>query len=169
MASYKPMKDLEVYRQVVTLADQIWREVAEWESFAKWAVGKQLTTAIDSVGANLVEGDARETSADALRFFYTARASAAESQYWLERANARGLVSGAEFNRFVSALVSCARLMSNLIGYRQRQLPIHVVREIRSAQGVPKERPEEDPFLRSPHDLITSSPCDLGGGALLES
>ena len=48
---------LRVYTLAETLADQVWDIVRKWEYLAKDTVGKQLVRAVDSVGANIAEGN----------------------------------------------------------------------------------------------------------------
>jgi four helix bundle protein len=115
-----PMKDMEVYKLYVSLADEIWQVVVNWGYFEKKTVGAQLAEAADSIGANLVEGDARYGSADPLRFFIYARGSAAETEYWLERAATRNLTSAEAADDFLSRLVIANKLLNRLIAYRRR-------------------------------------------------
>ena len=87
-----PIERMEIFKRYVDISDEIWQLCTNWSAFAQRTVGEQLCRAIDSVGANLVEGDGRYSKADALRFFIIARGSAREALYWLTRAEARGLL-----------------------------------------------------------------------------
>src|SRR5438105_2918038 len=91
-----PIEQMEFFRIYVAVADWTWAAVGHWSPFARDTVGKQLVRAIDSVGANLVEGDGRYSDAEAVHFFYIARASARESKYWFQRAVTRGLIAADE-------------------------------------------------------------------------
>jgi four helix bundle protein len=113
-----PMEEMEVFRRYVELADWAWNIIAKWKPLAQDTVGKQLIRAIDSVGANLVEGDGRHGTADALHFFVIARASAREARYWLRRAATRGLIEQASANEKINELASATQLLNRLISYR---------------------------------------------------
>jgi four helix bundle protein len=84
-------RKLSVYGKAVALADEIRLVVRSWESLDRWTVGVQLIRAADSVGANLSEGLGRAGDRDQMRFLVISRGSAAETEYWLERATARNL------------------------------------------------------------------------------
>ena len=51
--------DLAVYRRSLKLAEEIWAEVEEWPSFAKYSIGEQLVQAAHSIAANISEGHGR--------------------------------------------------------------------------------------------------------------
>ncbi len=53
------VEDLDFFKDLEELIDEIWEDVMTWPYFARDTVGKQLVEAADSSGANLVEGDGR--------------------------------------------------------------------------------------------------------------
>ena len=61
MAEYNwtSIEDLQRFRQLELVSDSLWELVIGWPALARDTVGKQLIRAVDSVGANLVEGDGR--------------------------------------------------------------------------------------------------------------
>lgn len=62
-------------------------------------MGNQFIRAIDSIGANFIEGYNRYHFADKLRFYYYARASLAEGIiHWLEVLNNRQKVKNLNYN-----------------------------------------------------------------------
>lgn len=87
---------LEVYQLSERLADEVWRIVRGWDSFARRTVGAQIVRSADSVGANLAEGSGRGTPADHRRFVRIARGSLYETKHWLRRAHRRDLLSDAQ-------------------------------------------------------------------------
>jgi four helix bundle protein len=87
---------LSVCGNAVDVADDLRRCILRWGSFDRWTLGVQLQRAADLIGANLAEGFGRETDADRMRFLVIARGSATETEYWLERALARGLLGDTE-------------------------------------------------------------------------
>jgi four helix bundle protein len=86
-------RSLSAYRLAVQLADDLHRLVARWPPFDRETVGLQLIRAVDSVGANIAEAAGRWTAADKRRHLIIARGSLYETEHWLDRAQARGLVS----------------------------------------------------------------------------
>jgi four helix bundle protein len=105
-------KRLSVYLRACSLADLIRAEVSSWDSFDRWTSGVQLVRAADSIGANIAEAYGRERAADQRRFLYVARGSLLETEHWVGRASARGLVTG---NRFESELSEIGRMLNGLI------------------------------------------------------
>ena len=41
------INDLDVYRRSMRLAEEIWADVEDWPSFAKYSIGTQITQAAD--------------------------------------------------------------------------------------------------------------------------
>jgi len=115
---YVPMEELDVYRRACALSDQIYRLVAEMPIFARQTLGPQLVRAIDSVGANLVEGDVRGSDIDASRFFRYARGSAREARYFIERTFARGLIDQSTRDEWCAEIVEIAKMINGLLGHR---------------------------------------------------
>lgn len=117
--SYQPIEDTRVYGMVCGLSDDVYDLVTRWPILAQDTVGKQLIRALDSVGANLVEGDARRSDADSSRYFRYARSSAREARYWLARARARKLVSTEVGDAFCARVTDCGKMISGLLDYRR--------------------------------------------------
>lgn len=86
-------QDLRIYQLSEHLADKCWTIAIEWNNFARDTIGKQLTRCADSIGANIAEGNGRETYCDHKRFAYIARGSLFEVKHWLRRAYKRKLLS----------------------------------------------------------------------------
>jgi four helix bundle protein len=123
-SSHLPIEQSRVYRLFADLSDQLWDEVQAWKTVAQNTVGEQLIRAIDSVGANLVEGDGRYSVADAIHFFVMARASAREAAYWVRRAKKRSLISVARAADYLERLDHATRALNNLITYRRQRGPL---------------------------------------------
>ncbi len=91
-------QELRVYQLSEKLSDDIWQIVNKWDFYAKDTVGKQMTRAVDSVGANIAEGAGRGSYQDNKRFVKIARGSLNETQYWVKRAYTRQLINIEQFN-----------------------------------------------------------------------
>jgi four helix bundle protein len=138
-----PIEQMDVFRRYVEVADWVWGKVEQWRPLARDTVGVQLVRAIDSVGANLVEGDGRHTANDALHFFVIARASAREARYWLTRAITRRLITTEEGETQLLALTSATQMLNRLIAYRRTQAMADRVRE----PGALYDLALSDPFV----------------------
>ena len=80
------------------LADKVWAIVLGWNNLATDTVGKQLIRSVDSIGANISEGEGRGSHADNKRFVRIARGSLQETQHWLRRAYKRNLLSAEQID-----------------------------------------------------------------------
>ncbi len=61
-------EDLQVFQLAEKLSDLVWDIVTYWSQFEKDTVGKQITRAADSIGANIAEGTGRHNFQDNRRF-----------------------------------------------------------------------------------------------------
>ncbi len=95
----KSFEKLRVYELAELLADEIWRIVRKWDTFARDTVGKQIVRSADSIGANIAEGTGRGTYQDNRRFVRTARGSLYETRHWLRRAYKRELLNPEQVRR----------------------------------------------------------------------
>lgn len=114
-------EELKVLREAEIVADGIWQEVSGWEPFAREVVGKQLTRAADSIGANVAEAFGRFHYGEKLQFLYYARGSLFETKYWLNRTLARDLATSDQVQGYVSRLTSLARQLNAFAGSLKTQ------------------------------------------------
>jgi four helix bundle protein len=83
---------LRVLRLAAQLSDEVYAAVERWPMLAKVSFGSQLIRAADSVGANIAEATGRHGPADRRRLLIIARGSLHETEYWIDRAETRGLL-----------------------------------------------------------------------------
>ena len=114
-------EELRVLQAAEAVADGIWRQVVRWDTFARDVVGKQLARAADSVGANIAEAYGRFHYGEKLQFLYYARGSLFETKYWLNRAQARGLMPSAQVQDYASQLTDLARQLNAFAGSLKAQ------------------------------------------------
>jgi four helix bundle protein len=146
-----PVEGTDVYRRSCALANDL-ATVSAWPPFARDTLGTQLIQSIDSVAANLVEGDARGSDKDAARFFVVARASAREARRWLVWAGSRRLLGEARSRELVSELTE---MVKSLIAHRRSR----VVKE----EGVAYDRALDELTLSLTLILITLGTSGGGG------
>ncbi len=97
-------ENLRVYRAAEAVGDLVWEVVSAWDGFARDTIGRQLTRAADSIGANIAEGSGRKSYADNKRFVAIARGSLMETRHWLRRAHKRGLLTNEQTTSLQSLL-----------------------------------------------------------------
>ena len=106
------LEDLRILKTAEGIADAVWKQVVQWEQFAKDVVGKQMTRAVDSVGANIAESYGRFNYGEKLQFLYYSRGSLFETKYWLNRALVRELMKAEEVKEYASRLSDVARQLN---------------------------------------------------------
>jgi four helix bundle protein len=114
-------EELRVLQDAEAVADEIWREVAGREPFAREVVGGPLARSADSIGANIAEAFGRFHYGEKLQFLYYARGSLFETKYWLNRALARELMASDQVQDYVSRLTSLARQLNAFAGNLKTQ------------------------------------------------
>lgn len=117
--AYEDIEESRLYQRVEKLVDLIWDTVMEWNEFAKDTVGKQLTRAADSVGANIAESAGRFHPGDVIRFLYYSRGSLRETRYWLKRAVRRNLVPKKFLDDLMSELNSIGFELNSYINFQK--------------------------------------------------
>jgi len=108
-------EDLQVLKAAELIADLIWKRVVVWDQFARDVVGKQLATAVDSIGANISESVGRYNFGEKLQFLYYARGSLFESKFWLNRSRERGLMKSNEAQEYADSLTTLARQLNTFV------------------------------------------------------
>ena len=119
---YIPIEQLEFFKDLEKLSDDVWAIVTLLRIFERDTVGKQLVRALNSIGANLVEGDGRYSDLESLHFFSIAKGSARETRFWLRRCEERGLMVPELAAGFQSQLESIMRRLSALVSTRRKNI-----------------------------------------------
>ncbi len=88
----KSINDLEIYREAMSLGEEIWSLVLGWDYLAKDTLGKQLIRSADSIAANISEGYGRYHFKENQKFCFYSRGSLLETQTWIEKAVHRNLI-----------------------------------------------------------------------------
>jgi four helix bundle protein len=128
--NHLPIEETDVFKLFDALSDEVWDDAIKWTGFAQDILGKQLLRALDSVGANLVEGDGRYSDGDAINFFMYSRGSARESQFWLRKVKKRGLIKAPVIDKYIDRAELGLKMLNSLINYRRRTKNQGVVREL---------------------------------------
>jgi four helix bundle protein len=91
--AFEGLEKLRVYVAAEAIGDKMWNEVAQWESFERWTLGKQLVESADSISANIAESYGRYHPKDVVNFLYHARGSLFETVSWINKARKRKLIT----------------------------------------------------------------------------
>jgi four helix bundle protein len=116
---FKKAHQLWIVQFAEELCDQVAHAVRGQTSFDNSHISGQLIRAGDSVVANLVEGYARQTTKDSLRFYSIARGSLEETIQWLRRSVARGLIERDIGNKFIERFLLLSKSLDKFIRYHQ--------------------------------------------------
>jgi len=84
MNDKKTFKDLIVYKEAKKLALMIYQVTSGFPKEERYSLTSQMRRSVYSVGANIVEGNARNSKKDRLNFFNIARSSLTELEYALD-------------------------------------------------------------------------------------
>lgn len=122
------LEDLRVLNNAEQVADAIYKIASRWDDFSKDVVGKQISRAADSIGANIAESFGRYHFGEKIQFLYYSRGSLFETKYWLNRASLRDLISSADAQSYTTRLTNIARQLnlyiSNLKGQRSGEISV---------------------------------------------
>ena len=106
------LEDLRILQTAENIADAVWKQVVQWDEFARDVVGKQLARSTDSIGANIAESYGRFNYGEKLQFLYYARGSLFETKYWLNRALVRELMQSEDVKGYAARLSDVARQLN---------------------------------------------------------
>ncbi|MFC4992178.1 four helix bundle protein [Rubritalea tangerina] len=113
--SFHSINDLEIYREAMSLGEEIWLLVSKWGYFEKDALGKQLTRSVDSIAANISEGYGRYHYKENQKFCYYSRGSLLETQTWIEKAVHRNLIEAEKGRELYSQLERLKKRLNTYI------------------------------------------------------
>ena len=98
------LQDLEIYTRSDKLSNRIWKLVSFWDPFAKFGIGKQLTSSVDSISINIAEGYGRYFIKENIQFCYYSRGSLFEAKSWLNKSFQRDLINQNDFDEIINEL-----------------------------------------------------------------
>ena len=101
------------HANALTLA--IYRQTKQFPSDERFGLTSQLRRAAYSIPANIVEGSARETDKEYLRYLIIARASLKETEYFLLLARDLGYLPGTEYDELTNSVNATFGALQGLI------------------------------------------------------
>lgn len=120
MGEWLSIEEFDRFQELERLCDEVWERAIEWRALAQDTLGKQLVRALDSAGANLVEGDGRYSSREKIHYCYIARGSLKEAAYWIRRARSRHLLEEKQAADLLQRLDGLHRWINALIARRRQ-------------------------------------------------
>ena len=162
------LEDLRILQAAEKMGDGVWKLVSAWNEFARDTLGKQLTRAMDSIGANIAESFGRYAFGEKLQFLYYARGSLFETKYWLNRAIKRNLITAEQGIDYAAQLSTIGRQLNafaNSFKLQRQGKPSGsrlVMRESPSAYGSDEVMMETDELLSVDEIEWLASRSDAG-------
>lgn len=124
MSDQLRLENLTSYKISCDLASIIYKIVKSWGYLDKQTIGVQLIRATDSIGANIAEGFGRYHKKDKIKFYYNARASAVESDHWIETASKRNLLGEKDYVQINELIEKLPKEINLLIKLTENNLKI---------------------------------------------
>lgn len=111
----KPYKKLAVWGVAYSFVLEVYRVTQRFPQDEKFGIVSQLRRAAVSVAANIVEGQAKPTKKDFLRYLYIARGSLTECEFFLELTKDLGLLDGVSYEQLEALRGRTGYLLHRLI------------------------------------------------------
>ncbi len=108
-------KELRVWQKAHELVMEIYRTTNEFPKEERFGVVSQMRRAAVSVPANIVEGQARNTTKEYLSFLYNARGSLEETRYYLLLSKDLGYLRDKEYEQLEALCIIISRMLNKLI------------------------------------------------------
>ena len=126
------LEDVRVLKNVEQIADAIYKVASRWDDFPKDVVGKQISRAVDSIGANIAESFGRFHFGEKIQFLYYARGSLFETKYWLNRASVRELMTSADckVTQHMTDIAQINLCVSSLKGQRSGEIVAKTAKKV---------------------------------------
>lgn len=116
------LEDLDVYLLAEKVSHRIWEIVILWPNFEKFGLGKQLTSSVDSISANIAEGYGRYFVKENINFCFYARGSLLETKSWISKARTRGLINEADSIELIKNLEEIHKKLNSYIKILKQNL-----------------------------------------------
>ena len=119
----KPYHKLEAWHNADQFIKSVYRHTVSFPSDEKFGITSRLRRAAVSVALNIVEGNARGSRGDLVRFLMIARASATECSYLLELSYDLGYLNKEQYNEIEAKRNRTGFLIQKMIsGLRKQSL-----------------------------------------------
>ena len=106
---------LDVWQKAHKLTLSIYKLTEDLPKEEKYRLGDQIRRSASSIPANIVEGQARQTTKEYIQFLYNARGSLAETKYHLRLAKDLDYVEQSEYESLIDNYNSVGKMLNSLI------------------------------------------------------
>jgi len=106
---------LDVWQKAHELTLKVYKLTKEFPKEEKYRLGDQLRRSASSIPANIVEGQARQTTQEYIQFLYQARGSLAETKYHLRLAKDLGYIQEEKYESLIDNYDSVGKMLNGLI------------------------------------------------------
>jgi four helix bundle protein len=108
-------EELEVWKKAHQLTLDIYRLTEQFPSKEQYRVNSQLCRASSSICANIVEGNARGSYKDYLRFLYIARGSLEETRYFILLSKDLNYLTEIQYNNLNQQIIIISKMLNGMI------------------------------------------------------
>jgi four helix bundle protein len=109
-------RNLLVWQKSMTLAEQVYRETAEYPPDEKYGLRSQMRRAATAIPSNIAEGQGRRsTDQEFVRFLQIALGSLCELETQLELSNRLGMLHSAQVAQLQPVINEVGRLLNGLL------------------------------------------------------
>jgi len=114
-------KELKVWQKAHGLVIEIYKLTAEFPNVERFRLTDQLCRAASSIPANIVEGQARQTTKEYIHFLYNARGSLEETRYHLLLAKDLELLDSDRYATLETNYEAVSKMLNGLIQSLRRK------------------------------------------------
>lgn len=122
MDTWLKLESITAYIIANSLRKDIWDVVILWDWFNKRVLGIQYASAVDSIAANIAEGFGRYHKKDKEKFYYNARGSVYEAQFWTQKTYERKLLTKHQYENLSQQLLLLPKELNWLIKITEEKL-----------------------------------------------
>ena len=108
-------KDLEVWKMAIKLTRDVYLITQDYPKTEIYGISSQMRRASVSIGANIAEGAARQSTKDFIRFLYIAQGSASELDTLVEISYLTNLCEKSILNKLQKDIVTTLKMLRGLI------------------------------------------------------
>ena len=120
--SFLNYNDLDVWKECRKLVSRIYLVSKSFPQDEIYGLTNQIRRASISVISNIAEGTGRNTTKDALQFFYISRGSLFEAEAQLLIAKDLEYLSKEELKEILLQFTTCKKLLNGFINYHKSKL-----------------------------------------------
>jgi len=122
----KSWKELDVWNKAHGLVLEVYKLTATFPNDERFRLTDQLCRAASSVPANIVEGQARQTTKEYIHFLYNARGSLEETRYHLLLAKDLELLDPDRYARLETDYKAVSKMLNGLIQSLRRKEDVRI-------------------------------------------